>query len=54
MHNRFARSAKDAAIVSKSAAKNPNVSIPYRFQELGLSDGTLWRILHFDLHLHPY
>ena len=22
--------------------------------ELGLSYGTLWRILHLDLHLHPY
>ena len=30
------------------------VSIPRRSQELGLPYGTLWRILHFDLHLHPY
>ena len=28
--------------------------IPPRSQELGLSYGTLRRILHIDLHLHPY
>ena len=35
------------AIVSKSVAEDPNVSIPCRAQELELSYGTLWRILHF-------
>ena len=30
------------------------MSTPNRFQELGLSYGTIWRILHLDLHLHPY
>ena len=31
-----------------------NVSIPRLCQELGLSYGILWRILHLDVHLHPY
>ena len=47
MHYRFFRSAENIAIVSESVAKNPNVSIHCRSQELG-------RILHLDLHLHPY
>ena len=50
----FAPSAENIAIVSKSAAKDSNVSIPRRHQELGLPYGTLWRILHLDLHLYPY
>ena len=41
MHHRFARSAEDIAIVSKSVAENPNVTIPRRSQELGLFYGTL-------------
>ena len=41
MRNRFARSAKNIAIVSESVAGYPNVSIPRRSQELGLSYGTL-------------
>ena len=51
---RFASSAQNIAIVSESAAEEPNVSIPYRSQELGQYCGTLWRILHLDRHLHPY
>ena len=54
VHHRFARSAENIAIVSESVAEDPNVSIPRRSQELGLSYGTLWRILHLDLYLHPY
>ena len=50
----FVRSAENIAIVSESVAEDPNVSIPRRSQELGLSYGILWRILHLDLHLHPY
>ena len=53
VHHRFARSAENIAAVSESVAEDPNVSIPRRSQELGLSYGTLWRILHLDLHLHP-
>ena len=48
--HRLARS----AIVSESVAEEPNVSIPRCSQELGLSYGTFWRILHLGLHLHPY
>ena len=55
MHHCFARFArKNIAIVSESVAEDPNMSIPRRPQELGLSCGTLWRFLHLDLHLHPY
>ena len=46
--------AGNIAIVSKSVAEDPNVSIPRHFQELGLPYGTLWRILHLDLHPYPY
>ena len=50
----IAHSTENIAIVNESVAEDPNVSIPHRSQELGLSYGTLWRILHLDLHLHPY
>ena len=53
-HHRFARSSENIAIISESTAGDPNVSIPCRSQELGLSYGILWHILHLDLHLHPY
>ena len=53
VHHHFARSAENIAIVSESVANDPNVSILRRPQELELSYGTLWRILHLDLHLHP-
>ena len=55
VHHRIARSyrsAENIAIVSESVAEESNVSIPSRPQELGLSYGTLWHILHLDLHLH--
>ena len=45
---------KNIAIVSESVAEHPNVSIPLRSQELKLSYGILWHILHFHLNLHPY
>ena len=54
VHHCFARSAENIAIVSEGIADDPNVSIPRRSQELGLSYGTLGFILHLDLHLHPY
>ena len=54
VHHRFTRSAEDIAVVSESVAENTNVSIPRHPQELWLSYGTLWRILHLDLHLHRY
>ena len=50
VYHRFARSAENIAVVSESM----NMSITCRSQELGLSCDTLWRILHFDLHLHLY
>ena len=54
VQRRFARSAENIAAVSESIAENSNVSTPRRSQELGLSYGTLWCILHLDLQLHPY
>ena len=51
-HHRFTLFAENIAIVSESVVENP--SILRRSQELGLSYGTLWRILHLDLHLHLY
>jgi len=53
VHHRNARSAENIAAVSESVADDP-ISIPRRAQHLGLSYGSLWRILHLDLHLHPY
>ena len=50
VHRRFARSAENIAIVSESVgADRSRIS-----KELALSYGTLWRILHLDLHLYPY
>ena len=54
VHQRFARSAENIAIVSESVAEDPNVYIPRCFLELGLSYGILWCIVHLGLHLHPY
>ena len=39
---------------SQSVAEDPNVSIPPHYEELGLSYGTLWHIMHLGLQLHPY
>ena len=44
----------DIAIVSESVAEDTNVLIRRHSQALGLSYGTLWRILLLVLHLHPY
>ena len=54
VHHCFVRSAENIAVVSESVAQDPNVSIPSRSQELGMSYGILWCILHLDLQLHPY
>lgn len=54
VHHRNIRSAENIAVVAQSVEEDPNLSIPRRAQHLGLSYGSLWRILHLDLHLHPY
>ena len=54
VHHRFACSAENVANVSESFADDPNVLIPRRSQESGLSYSTLGHILRLDLHLHPY
>ena len=54
VHHCFTRFADNTAIVSECVAGDPIVPIPCRSRELGLFYGTLWCILHLDLHLHPY
>ena len=54
MHHCFVRFAENIAIVSESVAEDPNLAIPRRSQELGLSYGTLWHVLHSDLRSQPY
>ena len=36
------------------ACSTENIAFVCRSQQLRLSYGTLWRIMHLDLHLHPY
>lgn len=54
VRQRRVRSAENIAAVRESVHENPRQSIPRRSQELGLSRMSTWRILHYDLHLHPY
>ena len=54
VHHRFARTAENIAIVSASVTDDLKVAILSRSQELRLSYGTLWHILHLDLHPNPY
>ena len=50
----FAHSAENIAIVNESVAEDLKVFIPRHSQELESSCGTLRRILHLNLHQHPY
>ena len=52
VHYRFVCSAEN--IVSESFAKDLNMAFSCRSENIALSYGILWRILHFDLYLHPY
>ena len=54
VRHRGVRSVENIAAVSESVAEYPELLIRRRSQLLGFSDGSLWRILHQDLHLHPY
>lgn len=53
-HYRIARSLENIVVVAESLDEDPTTSINRRSQQLGQSYGSLWRILHLDLHLHPY
>ena len=53
VHHRFVRSAENTAILRENVAEDPNMSIPRRSPESELFYGTLLRIVHLDLHLHP-
>ena len=47
------RFTKKYCYCKEGIAEDPNVLIPRRYQELGLSCCTLRIILHLDLHLIP-
>lgn len=51
---RAGRSEENIGAVSDSVAADPNTSISRRSQQLGLSESTVWRILHKDLALKAY
>ncbi|CAK9831720.1 Transposable element Tc3 transposase [Anthophora retusa] len=51
---RNARSEKNIVAVRESVTENPNLSISQRSQQLGISQTSVWRILHRDLGLHSY
>lgn len=48
------RSKENMAAVSHSVEEDPNLSIPRRAQQLGLSKTTTWRILRKGLAWKPY
>lgn len=50
----YVRSAENIAPVSDSVAEDPALCIRCRSQSFGLSYASLWRILHKEVHLHPY
>ncbi|KAJ8979493.1 hypothetical protein NQ317_000369 [Molorchus minor] len=54
VHRRGAQPEVNIAAVRQSVRDDPNLSIPRRSQELGLSQTTTWIILHQDLHLKAY
>jgi hypothetical protein len=51
---RTARSTENLHAVEESVDNDPGMSIPRRSQQLNISTSSLHRILHLDLHLHPY
>ena len=54
IREKTARRNENIAAVQASVATDCNLSIPRRYQELGLSPTTTWRILKKDLGLYPY
>ena len=54
VRERNARSKANIAAVNESVHENPNLSVPRRSQELGISQTSTWRIWRKDLGLHPY
>ena len=54
VRQRNACSEANIAAVNESVYENPNLSVPRRSQELGISQISTWRILRKDLGLHPY
>ena len=54
VRQRNARSEPNIAAVNESVRENPNLSVPRRSQELGISQTSTRRILRKYLGLHPY
>ena len=54
LRQRIGRSTKNITAVRASIENELNQSIPRCSKELGISQTTLWRVLHKDLGLHPY
>ena len=54
VRQRNARSEANIAAVNESVHENPNLSVPRRSQELGISQTSTWRILRKGLGLYPY
>lgn len=53
-HHRNIRAAENIASVPESVVKNPNLLIRQHSSQLGVYEGSLARILHFELHLNPH
>ena len=54
VRQRNARSEANIAAVNESVHENPNLSVPRRSQELGISQTSIWRILRKNLGLRPH
>ena len=51
---RNAPSEANIAAVNESVDEKPNLSVPRRSEEFGISQTSTWRILGKDFGLHPY
>lgn len=49
VHNRNIRSAENISLLAQKVTEDQNLSISRRAEHLGLSNDTLWRILHFGM-----
>ena len=54
VRQRNACSEANIAAANESVPENPNLSVPRRSEESGISQTSTWRILRKDLDLHPY
>ena len=54
VRQRNAPSEANIAAVNESVDEKPNLSVPRRSEEFGISQTLTWRILRKDFGLHPY